>query len=62
MRSLLARRPEYVRVLPTPVADKAAEEIIYIAGDVFLGDERDMADIVAAVRKIERHYAGVGQA
>jgi dTDP-4-amino-4,6-dideoxygalactose transaminase len=56
MRSLLARRPEYVRVLPTPAADAAADEIVYIAGDVFLGDERYMSDIAAAVRKIERHY------
>ena len=32
MQDLLERRPEYVRVLPTPVADRAVEEIVYLPG------------------------------
>ena len=60
MRKILARHPEYIRVLPTPVADRAANEIIYIAAHVFLGSEADMEDIAAAVRKVERHYAAAG--
>lgn len=55
---LAARRPEYVRVLPTPVADQAAREIVYIPANVFLGGEEDMADIAAAVAKVERRLAG----
>lgn len=58
IRGLRERRAEYVRVLPTPVADRAAEEIVYIPADVFLGDEGDMEDIAHALRKVERHYAG----
>jgi dTDP-4-amino-4,6-dideoxygalactose transaminase len=57
MRTLLARRPEYVRVLPTPVADRAAGETVYIPADVFLGGDTDMDDIVGAIHKVERHYA-----
>jgi len=55
MRTLSRRRPEYLRCLPTPIADQAAKEIIYIPGDVFLGTEIDMEDIAAAVHKIEQH-------
>ena len=54
MKSLMVRHPDYFRALLTPVADKAAQEIIYIAADVFLGTGRDMEDIAAAVRKIEK--------
>jgi len=60
MQRLLARRPEYIRVLPTPVADRAINEIVYISASVFLGSEADMGDIAAAVRKVERHYAARG--
>jgi|ERR1035437_839788 dTDP-4-amino-4,6-dideoxygalactose transaminase len=60
MQKLLARRPDYIRVLPTPVADQAATEIVYISSGVFLGSEADMGDIAAAVRKVERHYAVCG--
>jgi dTDP-4-amino-4,6-dideoxygalactose transaminase len=56
MKKVLARHPEYIRVLPTPVADKATEEIVFISANVFLGSEGDMEDIAAAVRKVERHY------
>jgi len=57
MRKVLTRHPDYIRVLPTPVADKAANEIVYIPADVFLGVAADMAEIVAAIRKVEAHYA-----
>lgn len=57
MKSLREKHPDFIRVLPTPVSDKAAQEIIYIAANVFLGTESDMEDIAAAVRKIERHYS-----
>ncbi len=60
MQKLIARRPEYIRVLPTPVADDAVNRIVYISANVFLGSEADMGDIAAAVRKVERHYATSG--
>jgi dTDP-4-amino-4,6-dideoxygalactose transaminase len=55
IESLMRRRPEYFRRLPTPIADRAAEETVYIAQEVFLGTASDMEEIVAAVRKVERH-------
>ena len=57
MRDLLARRPEYIRVLPTPVADRAAEEIAYLPAHLFLGGETEAEDIAAAIRKVSRHHA-----
>jgi dTDP-4-amino-4,6-dideoxygalactose transaminase len=56
MQKLLVARPEYVRVLPTPVADKATNEIVYVPSNVFLGTDADMADIAAGIRKVARHY------
>ena len=57
MQRLAERRPDYVRVLPTPVADRVVTEILYLSAQVFLGTGADMDDIVAAVRKVERHAA-----
>ncbi len=56
MRDLRRRRPEYIRVLPTPVADRAAEEIAYLPANVFLADGSDIDDIPAALRKVQEHY------
>ena len=58
IRHLMRKSPDYFRRLPTPVADRAAEETVYIAQNIFLGTVADMEDIVAAVRKVERHCAG----
>jgi dTDP-4-amino-4,6-dideoxygalactose transaminase len=54
---LMERRPSYFRLMPTPVAEEATRELIYIPQNVFLGTERDMADIAAVIRKVERHFA-----
>ncbi len=55
MQNLMKSHPEYFRCLPTPVADQAAIEVVYIPQHVFLGTPNDMEDIVAAVKKVERH-------
>jgi dTDP-4-amino-4,6-dideoxygalactose transaminase len=52
-QKLLQQRPEYIRVLPTPVADEAIANIVYISHSIFLGAAADMKDIAAAVRKVE---------
>jgi len=57
LQRLAEKHPDYLRALPTPVANQAAEEIIYIPHHVFLGNEGDMSEIAAAFRKIEAHYA-----
>lgn len=56
IQKLLAKREEYFRLMPTPVADEAVKELIYIPQNVFLGSESDMADIAAALRKVQTHY------
>jgi dTDP-4-amino-4,6-dideoxygalactose transaminase len=55
--TLRDKHPDYVRVLPTPVADAAATNTAYIAHQVFLGSTRDMEDIAAAVRKVQAHFS-----
>ena len=56
VRDLRQRRPQYVRVLPTPVADVAVTNILYIAASIFLGPAADMDDIAAAIAKVERAF------
>lgn len=58
VRKLLETRPQYFRVMPTPVADRAVKELLYVPQEIFLGTEDDMKDIAAAIAKVERHYAG----
>lgn len=58
MQALLSRRPDYVRVCPTPVADAAAASILYLAGSIFLAGIDDMHDIADALLKVERHHHG----
>jgi len=55
MQNLMKRRPEYFRRQPTPVADQAAREVVFIFQHVFLGTRGDMEEIVAALKKVERH-------
>jgi dTDP-4-amino-4,6-dideoxygalactose transaminase len=59
MRDLAVRRSEYVRVLPTPVADQAAREIVYIPGSALL-DARSVDDITAAVHKVQAGLSAAG--
>jgi dTDP-4-amino-4,6-dideoxygalactose transaminase len=58
MLALMRKRPQYIRCLPTPVADQAVRDTVYIAQFVFLGAERDMDDIAGAIKKVERSFAG----
>jgi dTDP-4-amino-4,6-dideoxygalactose transaminase len=57
MQRLMIRRPEYVRACATPIADDAVGRSLYISADVFLGNEEDMKDVAASVRKVESHYS-----
>lgn len=58
IQTLVAKRPQYVRVLPTPVSDRAATETAFIPHGVFLGSASDMEEIAAAVRKVAQHFCG----
>jgi len=57
IRALRQGHPDYFRCLPTPVADQAVNDTLYIAQQVFLGAPQDMEDIAAAIRKVERHFS-----
>ncbi len=57
MRELAVRRAQYIRVLPTPIADSAIDELVYIAHEIFLGPDADMRDIAAAIAKVTAHFA-----
>ena len=57
LAKLIAKRPEYIRVQDTPVADAATKELIYIQQEIFLGSESDMEEIAGALRKIDAHCA-----
>ena len=57
IEKLMDKRPEYFRLMPTPVADEAVEQLIYIPQTVFLGTSSDMVEIAAAIRKVQRHFA-----
>ncbi|HWB60334.1 MAG TPA: DegT/DnrJ/EryC1/StrS family aminotransferase [Chthoniobacteraceae bacterium] len=57
LQTVAEKHPEYIRVLPTPVADQAVKEIMYLAHQIFLGPEKDMIEIAAAFRKVQAHFA-----
>jgi dTDP-4-amino-4,6-dideoxygalactose transaminase len=57
IKKLMTTRPSYFRLMPTPVAKEATNGQIYIPQEVFLGTEKDMSEIAAAIRKVQHHYA-----
>lgn len=62
IRNLQSKHADFIRFLPTPIADQAVKELLFIPQNVLLGTESDMFDIAAAIRKVEKHYAGHGSA
>jgi dTDP-4-amino-4,6-dideoxygalactose transaminase/predicted dehydrogenase len=54
---LRKRRPDFVRVLPTPVSERAVTEIFCIDQNVFLGSEADMQEIAAAFEKLQKYFS-----
>jgi dTDP-4-amino-4,6-dideoxygalactose transaminase len=57
IQALIQKRPSYFRCLPTPVADAAAQNTVYMPQSVFLGSKRDMDDVILAVKKVEAHFS-----
>jgi dTDP-4-amino-4,6-dideoxygalactose transaminase/predicted dehydrogenase len=56
IQKLRARRPEYFRLRPTPVAEHAVKGMLVISHDAFLGSDADMVELASGLRKIQRHY------
>ena len=52
----MARHPSFFRLMPTPVADESVHELVFIPHHVFLGTQKGMEEIAAAL-KVQRHYA-----
>jgi dTDP-4-amino-4,6-dideoxygalactose transaminase/predicted dehydrogenase len=60
LQSIAEKHPKYLRVLPTPVADAATKNMLFLAHDLFLGDDEDMQEIAAAFRKVQARYNAKG--
>ena len=54
------KHPSYLRVLPTPVADQAVKNMLFLAHDLFLGSEADMREVAAAFIKVQARYQPQG--
>ena len=54
------KHPSYLRVLPTPVADEAVKNMLFLAHDLFLGSEADMREVAAAFMKVQARYQTKG--
>ncbi|HZN09770.1 MAG TPA: DegT/DnrJ/EryC1/StrS family aminotransferase, partial [Pyrinomonadaceae bacterium] len=54
------KHSSYLRVLPTPVADEAVRNMLFLAHDIFLGSESDMGEIAAAFAKVQARYNATG--
>src|SRR6185503_2686068 len=52
------KHPSYLRVLPTPVADAAVKNMLFLPHEIFLGSASDMSEVAAAFRKVQARYQG----
>jgi dTDP-4-amino-4,6-dideoxygalactose transaminase len=57
IQKLLGKREGYFRLMPTPVAESAVKEMLYVPQNIFLGRQSDMGDVAAAIRKVREHFA-----
>lgn len=53
---LREKHPDYLRVLPTPVADSAVHQLVFLPHSLFLGSDNDITEIAAIFRKVQAHY------
>lgn len=60
LQLIAEKHPQYLRVMPTPVADAATKNMLFLAHDLFLGDDQDMQEIAAAFRKVQTRYNAKG--
>lgn len=54
------KHPSYLRLLPTPVADGAVSNMLFLGHDLFLGTDTDMQEIAAAFKKVQARYQTAG--
>lgn len=56
LQLIAEKHPQYLRVMPTPVADAAVGNMLFLAHDLFLGTDTDMQEIAAAFKKVQARY------
>jgi dTDP-4-amino-4,6-dideoxygalactose transaminase len=61
IQKLARKYPDFVRVLPTPVADEAVRQLIYIPHEALLADGTAMRDIADCLRKVYEHFRQRGE-
>jgi predicted dehydrogenase len=62
LQSIAEKHPSYLRLLPTPVADEAVKNMLFLAHDIFLGSDADMQELAAAFVKVQTRYQPQGAA
>ncbi|HEU4766422.1 MAG TPA: Gfo/Idh/MocA family oxidoreductase, partial [Pyrinomonadaceae bacterium] len=60
LQLIAEKHPQYLRVMPTPVADAAVGNMLFLAHDIFLGTDTDMQEIAAAFKKVQARYQTSG--
>ena len=56
LQLIAEKHPSYLRLLPTPVADEAVKNMLFLSHDLFLGSEGDMRELAAAFMKVQARY------
>src|SRR5215213_1160350 len=54
------KHPSYLRLMPTPVADAAVDNMLFLPHDIFLGTDADMREVAAAFVKVQTRYQPQG--
>jgi dTDP-4-amino-4,6-dideoxygalactose transaminase/predicted dehydrogenase len=61
LQLIAEKHPSYLRVLPTPVADTAVKNMLFLPHEIFLGNDDDMREVAAAFVKVQSRYQPGGQ-
>ena len=56
LQLIAEKHPAYLRVLPTPVADAAVKNMVFLPHEIFLGTASDMREVAAAFMKVQARY------
>lgn len=56
LQLIAEKHPSYLRLLPTPVADAAVKNMLFLPHDIFLGNASDMEEVAAAFEKVQARY------
>lgn len=56
LQLIAEKHPSYLRLLPTPVADAAVSNMLFLPHEIFLGTDADMREVAAAFAKVQTRY------